>query len=745
MGIRVRVPGFSTGIVDEKHLDRVDLDAIQTSVRSAENLIIERSGALTVRPGFASRSDWVTLGTHDDAHIIPFNFTDTGVLAGDDDYNRVLLMKEASTYTLSELDISGDVALQTSNLSALTWSGSQRNPYLSGEQKYSWAQVGDTMVVARTGGFVPMTYKENGTWANFQPYAEKSGYIERAYMVEMQNIKSTDTFSVGEIITFKGAGAGGAGEIKEIHDRDTGAYHIVLGSVTAVPVANDTYRGENTTVLGASSGAPQRVVSVTEVVHGTGSFFKDDYSATDTIRILLADTTVASIISDTIMTLSSYSLFGSAHPQGLHHARKVTLDEFRPQSVASFQGRLVFTGDSYAGSHADIKASPEPGRRVVMSALYDPQVLWPAAQLQDDASSPIDIVLRADGDVPITWVHGGDTIFISTSSAQYALANPERPVGASADLLPVFRKVSTVPTTMRTPSYVTDGRIFFASKDGGLFHAKYDFEQAKYKVMPAAPLTTLGNVVSIASEDPKGGFDGSLIIVANSDGEMFFGVIDESTGIPSGWTKVTLPENMTYKDMCTSGGKFYALVYNSYYGRYVIANLYWPESRYAIDFPVAVTVSGGVHGALNDAYVNKECVYVNGTAAAGFGTDVGFAATISGAGAFPGIEDGTQLIGFPVTARWESGNIESFDRQGSRMGKLRRIVAATVSYTGMKQFYINSRAMLPDEMNIGNTAYLEKTGAATRHIMGYTTDPFISVESQPPYRGTFRSVLMEIA
>ena len=67
--------------------------------------------------------------------------------------------------------------------------------------------------------------------------------------------------------------------------------------------------------------------------------------------------------------------------------------------------------------------------RVVFSAAYDSEVVEPSSQLQDDPSSPIDVLISEGESSAIFWMEGGDTFYVGADRNEYAIVDPARPVG----------------------------------------------------------------------------------------------------------------------------------------------------------------------------------------------------------------------------------------------------------------------------------------------------------------------------
>ena len=755
MGRQVEIPGFSSGIVDEKYLDRLDNDAIRQSLRTADNFYIGRAGEATVRPGMRVSSDWNSL----DSTITP------------DQISFASFGSDAGKGGTSAAQLSYIVAFVRDNLTLEMWyttydpSGATTGTWTKIAGTYSWkawttfeyVQFGNELLVT-SGDNLPILITNDAgtiTAAEYVTYTEKTGLVQTAHLLDITNLTAGYTPSAGEVLSvWYVDGTGVTGEstcrVIELISREA-------ATVAATNSATMLVEGLDLDVLtwayyplpgppigrvvfaeadAATNGGV--IVDVREVIYAASGEFTRDYDpANDRIRIAGADYVIGSIINDEVLTLTTtIDANFDGHIKGVHHAKKdidTNGDRVKPHTVTVFQGRIVF-GNYNFGSTKD------EGMRLTFSALYDPQVIRPAAQLQPDASSPIDIKISSQEGSSIMWIEGGDTLFVGSSFSEYALQNPDQLTGATAETLPVFRPTGTYGSDESSAHAVFDGRIYFASRNGGgVLQARYSFEESRYNFMPVDALTQAGgNATHLAMLQPNQYDAVHRMFVLDADGSIKTAAVSEGEGVQGGWTNITHSTEFTVEAVLSIADRMVFVIKNSS-DEYSVAEIDDDGSTYALDLPTSW--SGGF---LPTVYRGAEVAYY-GT----IGTEVlaGGIVAVAANGSISDIntEFSDVYVGLPINARLVTSKFPAEDFKGSLAGRRKRIVSARVSHSEMRQYYVNNQLALQEGMNLGNIELPAQDGASANWFFGYSTDPAIEVSNMVPYRGTIRSINLEVA
>jgi hypothetical protein len=713
MGRYVSVPGFASGVVDERYIDRVDVDVITQSLRVCENWQVGRAGEIEVRPGLKATSDYSDFNGRDFLGLAVYQSDEPQVYAIT--YNPSLVLPSIEIFQL----IAG---VWTSIQVLLT--GLLPDPPAS----FDYAQIGGALVVA-TGVASPIKI-EDGVAEYIELYDEGKGFVQTAHRVSIQLTDVGDPNpGIGDIVTLvEGSGLlrEESGEILDVESRVGSTVTVILGFL---PISNVPYAvGTGTYTIGETSYSG--VSSATEEVLYSGSDIRSQTFADDIIRVAGLDVTIDTIDTDNTLTLTLpfTTVFGE-HIGPAHYAFRHP-GAFEPSAVAGYQNRVVYGN---LGENED-------GMRVVFSAAYDSSVIAPYGQLQDDPASPIDVIIATGTSDSILWLEGGDTLYVGADRNEYAIVDPAQPVGATQGLLPNFRVTGNHGSEASRAHEIFDGKVFVGVRDeGGLVQGRYDFQQNRYNMEQVGAFSGFEGSVKSLAVRPHKQYDPvqRLLIVTSS--QAWLGVSPEKEASLGALTRITLPEGATIEAAVRVGNSLSALLRID--GEYVLTEFNELDPDFSLDLPIDFT------GAFLPAVYRSKAVYwtgvANGVRMAGGEATVAANGSVTGVNS---IDFDDVIIGFPVVARAVTSKVPAQeDRKGPLQNRRKRIVSAVVSHAAMRQYYINNKLALQEETNLGFAGLPTRTGSSEQWGFGFSYDPSIEITSMVPYRGIIRSINMEVA
>lgn len=751
----ITVHGWSTGLVDPMFADRVDTEAVNSSLQECENFIIEGSGAAATRPQLKSVTGWVDWGTTVAAggvsyssgiDLFPFNFNGT---------SYAVVTNAGRSDGIWRWRANGTADFKGTIGSSFTG-------------KMCMAQVGKACYFARSGltaYYSPdMTTSSNDT-AQVQFYKEISGTVETCKVLQ---VKITAPLVagvpesipvVGDVI-YKQTGDVPIGVARRVRmNVGTSAaasslweYEIVVGSFGTMPDVTDEITFSVSDCIGEVTAVDSSVQ-----IFGTGTFFNSEFDNGDEIRIGGTEYTIATVTDDNLLDMTDTI---SDRFEGVRAASRMTALPYF-SAVGAYQGRMVWAGNSRSavGSLVGSESS------LCFSSSYDPLVIAAAPQVIPDAASPFFITVTTSA-AAVQWVVGGDSLFFGTYNGEYAV--DPGPIGATPELLPRIRLMGNYGSSSTTPVAPFDGRIIFAPRSGGdIIAMEYIDTKARFEgklLNPLCPSLITGGANSIAVR-PRSDTDTSQKIFVldspNTANGLRIGSIQYGSDAVA-WSNISFDADEVASPIATfwqvvefDKDVYIVLKYNT--DNFGMFKLNYDAassnglSGMALDFATACTNTSGFSyqvnsdastGGMRTFFASKQ-VAVIGTYAATGRAFYGIVTLNSSSIFTANIALSSVIVGLPVYARMVPARVMVEDEEGSSLGRRIRLVSVSPSVLNTRQLIMNNTGVIPDRVD-GYENPL-KTDHIKRYYMGWLRDRDIEIEAAPGYSATIKSLTYEVS
>jgi hypothetical protein len=637
------------------------------------------------------------------------------------------------------------------------------------------AQVGKSVFVARPG--VKAKYVEDFTSGtasgadvatpDVQFYKEISGVLET---VKVLTVKITAPLSagvptsipvVGDVI-YKESGSVPIGVARRVRmtKGTSGAaktlweYEIVVGAFGTMPSLGNEITFSVSDCIGEVTATPDSSVQL----FGTGTFFTNEFSANDYIRIAGADYQISAVTDDNLMDMTTAI---TTRFEGVRGAAKIA-SSANPyfNAVGAYQGRMVWGGNSRSASDSLVGTESS----LCFSSSYDPFVIAAAPQVIPDPASPFFITVTTNA-AAVQWILGGDSLFFGTYNGEYALE--PGPIGATPELLPRVRLVGNYGSDANTPVAPFDGRVIFTPRSGGdIVSMEYIDTKARFDGKVLNPLcpSIITNAASSIAIRPRTDSDTSqkifVLDTPNSADGLRIGSIQYG-GDTVAWSNISFDADgaaspiATYHHVVEFDKTVYVIMKS---GTKLAAHYLTPNpstinglAGIALDFATQCTNTTGTSyqvnsdastGGMRTFFASKQ-VAVVGTYASTGRTFYGIV-TLNASSTFTATDAlSSVIVGLPVYARMVPARVMMEDEEGSSLGRRVRLVSVSPSLLNTRQLIMNNTGVIPDRMD-GYENPL-KTDNVKRYYMGWLRDRDIEIEAAPGYSATIKSLTYEVS
>lgn len=775
----ITVHGWSTGLVDPAFADRIDTEAVNSSLQECDNFIPEGSGAMSVRPQLKSVTGWKSWYTA--------IYTDAGKTYGPPffwSYNY-----DGTSYAIATNQGYYNGLWRWASDGTIVYKGDLGS---FSNTRPQMASIGKTVFFAKAGE-VPcyssdMTSASQDT-AQFNLYKEISGVVEtcivfKVKIVEPLTLTVPDSIPVVGDVVYRESGATPIGVVRRVRTvegedgdtQDLWVYEIVVGVFHTIPSV-----GNNVTFSVSDCIGEVTAIDSSVQLFGTGTYFRSEFVAYDYVRLAGSDYQISAVTDDNLMDMTTVI---PTRFEGLRAAARIATSS-KPyfRAVGVYQGRVVWGGNSRTVSDTLVGTDSA----LCFSSSYDPYVIAAAPQVIPDPASPFFTTISVSSSA-VLWIKGGDTLFFGTSDGEFAVE--PGPIGATSELFPRIKRISSYGSTVTTPVIESDGRIITCPRSGGdIISYSYIDTNDRYNAVvlnPLCPSIITNGANSIAVRPRSDSSTAKLIFVLDEGAADGVRVGSIQAGTESvAWSNLVFDAAgaaspaATFAQVLEFDKDVYLLLkMSNVTGTYCLCKLDYAATTgttigFAADFLTACTNTSGntfqvnsdaSTGGMRSFLASKQVAVFGRNPAAPLGTTpqtyqyvfYGLK-TLSGTGTFtayeaittgtPAVTTNTPytevVVGLPVYARMVPARVMVEDEEGSSLGRRIRLVSVSPSVLNTRQLIMNNTGVIPDRVD-GYENPL-KTDHIKRYYMGWLRDRDIEIEAAPGYSATIKSLTYEVS